>query len=251
MSLIIRYRQIGLGFTRYAHLNCNANGRFTVTSWQTECRNRTIGRLRLFAATTSSSKSALTNPQSNSLHLKWRVLARLVYYIRLPFLVLSVYGIGYQQGIIDYSRDSARMEVKLLDTILAGVGCISYDDRAGVLVAREGEWRNLLDRFRSTQNANGEGYDDEYARVVMLRNVSLVGERIVKVARTHVKSKLTEAVKDATAKFPPEVLDDEVRLYEALENDEEVEGWTNAMRHMEVSSLAHDYYSAYIQALAH
>ena len=88
--------------------------------------------------------------------------------------VLSVYNIGYQQGIIDYSRDPMKMELSLLDTILAGVGCISSDDRDGVLVAREGEWRNILERFRSTHSESE--HDDEYTRVLMLRNISIVGD---------------------------------------------------------------------------
>lgn len=196
-----------------------------------------LPRLHLSASFLSTaSKSAVdTSNAAKTQRLKWRVLARLAYYARIPFLVLSVYGIGYQQGIMDYSRDPTRMEIKLLDTILAGVGCISIEDRNGVLVASEGEWRNLLERFRST-HSNGDGYDDdEYTRVVMLRNVAVVGERIVKVARAHVKQKLTEAVQEATARLPPEVLENEARLYNALEADEEVDGWTKAMRHMEVS----------------
>lgn len=149
--------------------------------------------------------------------------------------VLSVYNIGYQQGIIDYSRDPMKMELSLLDTILAGVGCISSDDRDGVLVAREGEWRNILERFRSTHSESE--HDDEYTRVLMLRNISIVGERIVKVARAHVKQQLAEAVREATSRLPPEVLENEARLYQALEEDEEVEGWTKAMKHMEVCLL--------------
>lgn len=134
---------------------------------------------------------------------------------------------------MDYSRDPTKMELSLLDTILTGVGCISSDDRDGVLVAREGEWMNLLERFRSS-HAAVEAYDDEYTRMIMLRNVAVVGERIVKVARAHVKQQLAEAVREATSRLPPEVLENEARLYQALEEDEVVEGWTKAMRHMEV-----------------
>ncbi len=70
----------------------------------------------------------------------------------------------------------------------------------------------------------------------MLRNVAVVGERIVKVAQSHVKQKLKEAVRDATSRFPPEALENESRLYSALEGVEEVEIWTRASRHMEVRS---------------
>ena len=68
----------------------------------------------------------------------------------------------------------------------------------------------------------------------MLRNVAVVGGRIVKVAQAHVKQKFKEAVRDATSRLPPEVLENEARLYSALKELEEVELWTRASRHMGV-----------------
>jgi len=155
---------------------------------------------------------------------------------------------------MDYSRDPKKMEASLLDTILAGVGCISPEDRAGVLVAYEGEWRTILASFRANHHRRAEedlAYDHEYRRVLMLRNVAVVGERIVKVAQSHVKQKLKEAVRDATSTLPPEVLENEARLYSALEQVEEVELWTRASRHMEVRFetvqmiVCHTFYSFY------
>src|SRR5210317_823575 len=74
-----------------------------------------------------SIKSAADNRRD-----RWRRIARIAYYIRIPALVLSVYGIGYQQGIIDFAREKETMEAKLLQTVLAGVGCTSREDREGV-----------------------------------------------------------------------------------------------------------------------
>lgn len=232
MSLFIRSRIIAFGVHRCVHLTPRTQHLHFATPacrWPS-CKYQFKLPISAFS---SGTKLLVTKPNQNQ-RLKWKFLARLAYYLRLPFLVLSVYGIGYQQGIMDYSRDPRRMEIKLLDTILAGVGCISLEDRNGVMVAREGEWRNILDRFRAHHNSSNDTNDDEYARVVMLRNVAIVGERIVKVARAHVKQKLAEAVQEATSHFPPEVLEHEGRLYEALEGDEEVEGWTKALKHMEV-----------------
>lgn len=55
--------------------------------------------------------------------------------------------VDYQQGIMDYFRDSKKMEASLLDTILAGVRCIYPEDRADVLVVstRENGEQYLLD----------------------------------------------------------------------------------------------------------
>lgn len=169
--------------------------------------------------------------------LKWRIIARVAYYLRIPFLVLSVYGIGYQQGIMDYSREPEITEDRLLDTTLASVGCTSFEEKSKVLIAHEGKWSNSLSKIHSIhqlRRAQDSGnYGDNYRRMVMLQHSSVVGENIVKAARAFVKGKLTEAVKEAKSQLPPEVLDDERRLYQALEMNEEVDLWTKARRHME------------------
>jgi len=130
------------------------------------------------------------------------------------------------------------MEAKLLQTVLAGVGCTSPEDLEMVLIAHEGEdWRIVLSRLREKlqifHSDNVERYKEHHHRMVMLRDVAKVGEKIIKVARSYVKSKLAEVVRDAVHQLPPEVQEDENRLYEALEQIEEVALWTKATRHME------------------
>jgi len=138
---------------------------------------------------------------------------------------------------MDYSREPENMESKLLDTTLASVGCTSPEDKARVLIAYEGEWRNLLSKFRSDHRLhhaqNDVTYDEDHRRMVMMHNSSVVGEKIVKVAQSFVKDKLRDAVKEATSHMPPEVLDNEESLYQVLEHNDEVNLWTKARRHME------------------
>ncbi|KAL7518283.1 hypothetical protein ACHAWX_003126 [Stephanocyclus meneghinianus] len=62
----------------------------------------------------------------------------------------------------------------------------------------------------------------------MLRNVAVVCKRIIKVAQSHVKQKLKEAVGGVMSRLPSEVLENEARLYSALQELEEVELWTRA-----------------------
>jgi hypothetical protein len=57
----------------------------------------------------------------------WRRLATAVKYVRIPFLVLSVFGLGYNQGLLDYARDPEAKERYLLDTALAGVAATSQN----------------------------------------------------------------------------------------------------------------------------
>lgn len=139
---------------------------------------------------------------------------------------------------MDYSRDSEEVEQKLLESTLAGVGCVTREDREKVLIAHEGEWRYLLSKFHAhrslhQQSQNKESYDEEHRRIVMLQNASLVGEKIVKAAQSYVKTKLTEAVREATEHMPPEVLEEKGRMYEFLLEMEDVQTWTKAQKHME------------------
>mmetsp|Transcript_14795 Transcript_14795/g.25260 ORF Transcript_14795/g.25260 Transcript_14795/m.25260 type:complete len:460 (-) Transcript_14795:48-1427(-) len=185
----------------------------------------------------SSTTTAVATNQGFFRRLRWRIIARVAYYFRIPFLVLSVYGIGYQQGIMDYSREPQGTESKLMDTTLASVGCVSPEDREKVLIAREGGWRNLLAKFRSDHplhKVKGDsGYDEEHRRMVMLHNASGVGEKIVKAARSYVKEQLITAVKEGVNRMPPEVVEDENRLYHALQGLEDVNLWSKAQKHVE------------------
>ena len=109
MSLIIvGYMQMRLSLARYANLINKTNSRSATNSLQAVYQDRSIGNLRLLTAafSTSASKTVFANPISNSPHLKWRFLARLVYYLRLPSLVLSVYVLHYESN-----RLSSAMEL--------------------------------------------------------------------------------------------------------------------------------------------
>ena len=103
---------------------------------------------------------------------------------------------------MDFAREKEKMEAKLLQTVLAGVGCTSREDREGVLIAHEGDWRHLLSRFKANfhrhHNANEDNstYEEQYKRMIMLRDVAIVGEKIIKVARMLVKSQQQEAIKE-------------------------------------------------------
>ena len=136
---------------------------------------------------------------------------------------------------MDFSREPEKIQSSLLDTTLASVGCTSPEDKECVLIANEGQSKKLLSKLRSDMRniKDDESRDKLQKRMVMLQNSSIVGEKIVSVARSYVKEKLTEAVKVATSRMPPEVLEDEDMLYQLLERDEDVNLLTRARKHVE------------------
>ena len=199
------------------------------------------GRNIIYASLSTSTATSVVHPSvaAISIQSKWqlrfKLIARVAYYCRIPFLVLSVYGIGYQQGIMDFSREPEKIQSSLLDTTLASVGCITPDDKKCVLIANEGQSTKLLSKLRSDMRniKDDESRNKLQKRMVMLQNSSIVGEKIVSVARSYVKEKLTEAVKVATSRMPPEVLEDEDMLYQLMERDEDVNLLTRARKHVE------------------
>ena len=69
-----------------------------------------------------------------------RYIAKGILYIRIPALILSVYSIGYTNGITDYIRNPRKWQESMTASILTSVGCDldHLDDQ--VQVAVQGEW---------------------------------------------------------------------------------------------------------------
>ena len=52
----------------------------------------------------------------------WRRLATVVKYTRIPFLIASVYALGYQQGILESTRNPDALQRNILQTLVASLG---------------------------------------------------------------------------------------------------------------------------------
>jgi hypothetical protein len=57
----------------------------------------------------------------------WRRLATFVKYTRIPFLIASVYGLGYQQGILECTRNPDALQRSMLQAMLASLGVTEQD----------------------------------------------------------------------------------------------------------------------------
>ena len=151
-------------------------------------------------------KTGTQAPQQGSLvsfkKVNWRRIARTVKYARIPFLVLTVFGLGHNQGIIDYSRDPNAKRVVLLNSILAGVGATS---------------KNQIES------------DDERAR-----KVRRVGHRMTNTAKNYVESKLRASMQKCVNRLTQAGLPiNPENLAMITAKDGDVELWSLAQRHME------------------
>lgn len=189
-----------------------------------------------------------------------KAFARFVRIVRIPAIIFGVYGLGYQQGIIDYSRDPDQKQDELLTTILAGVGCFS---REGLRTSTEGSWENknkatavaasaaaTVVKSRvgdDTDNSTGPSSDADgvnesgangntpttYARERQFRRVGLVGERMTGVARKFVEEELRKVMSDRMKMLPEDIVNDENKLYRTLLKDDEFRLWAHARQRMD------------------
>jgi len=164
----------------------------------------------------SSKSNASKSSHLEYFRLKWKVIAKAVKYLRIPALILSVYGFGYQQGIIDYSRDPKLKEHQLLTSTLADIGA----DHSDIKVANNTEWAKFTT-------------DDP-----KLNQIVRVGSQIIEAARKNVAEELNhaidEALQNATStsdgKRTPMNQADALKL---LSENENVLFWTDAQTRME------------------
>lgn len=157
----------------------------------------------------------------------WRRVALFVKYTRIPLLILSVYQLGYQQGIIDYSRDPSEKEEALLDSILASVGCND---------------RTKLDICHSSDNGGRTSSSPSSSLLLLLpvlqikknkpvtRRVAAVGGKIIAMAQLFIKDELGKAVDQVTKELSPDVTD--AQLYDLIRKDSNVQYWDKASRRL-------------------
>ncbi|GAX27558.1 hypothetical protein FisN_13Hh356 [Fistulifera solaris] len=127
-----------------------------------------------------------TNPRTR---VNWHRWGRVLRYTRIPVLVVSVYGIGYQQGIMDTTRTPLAMQQGLLLTILKSVG-VTHEQHV-----------QILDSSSSSSSSKPATPEQ--------RMVMAVGQQIVQAARVYVQEQLQhalqQAARDPTAEMPSDM----------------------------------------------
>ena len=130
-------------------------------------------------------------------------LATFVRYVRIPALILGVYTLGYQQGLIDCTAQPKALQEKVMAGVLAGQG---VTDMTHVQVVGDREVR----KFSGEKN----------------HQVALVGQKIIQAAKEHVQNKLGASMAKVRAKLPDDM--DENLFEEHYAKDEDCLFWSDA-----------------------
>jgi Peptidase family M48 len=110
----------------------------------------------------------------------WRRFATVVRYIRIPVLIVSVYSLGYQQGVIDCTKQPVALQQSILNSVLVNSGASTLDD---VDIVSEQEVK------KHSSNRHHQ--------------VATVGLKIVTAARDFVEENLNQAIQAVLEQLPP------------------------------------------------
>lgn len=176
--------------------------------------------MRLFRTKIKHSETSQQNLQKKS---RIELLAKILKLVRIPVLIISVYGLGYNQGIMDYARSPEKKKLALLEQIVKGYGC---EDPGSILIAQEGSFRT---------NPSEDAYGDNSSRNVQLAKVSYVGSKIVQSAKSFVNEKLQESLstKNVQPNQNRNLSPDQVEEMIDIMQDPEVLKWTEAKERMD------------------
>jgi Zn-dependent protease with chaperone function len=116
---------------------------------------------------------------------------------------VSVYSLGYQQGVIDCTKEPEQLQERILHSILRSTGAVRLDD---VEIVNE---TDISFFSKSTHH-----------------QVAAVGHRIISTARGYVEQKLEQAMTAVESKLPPDVAP-KVAL-QTMEDDDDVKFWYGA-----------------------
>jgi Zn-dependent protease with chaperone function len=159
---------------------------------------------------------------------RWRQVARYVKVVRLPFLIVTIYGLGYQQGIMDTVRNPLKLQQGLFESICIDMGVQSGEDIEIISERRPPPKLFNKGRFQLLE--------EEKKKDPRVHKVAIIGHQIIKAARYHVKQELQKAVEKAKEKLNDPRLTN-IDLMKKVNEDEDVVFWIKALDRVEGGSV--------------
>lgn len=138
---------------------------------------------------------------------RWRRLAALLRYTRIPLLILGVYQLGYQQGVMECIKRPLSLQDQILTSILSSMGA----RRDQVTVVEEGF---IVPISPSPHH-----------------QVAAIGHRIVSAARDYVEAELQAAMNSVKANLPEDI--DEAAALAYYQAHPDVQYWQEARLRLE------------------
>jgi Zn-dependent protease with chaperone function len=127
-----------------------------------------------------------------------------VRYTRIPIIVVSVYSLGYQQGVVDCTKTPKALQEQILRSVLLSTGVTDLEKDVQIVTEHD-------IRFFSQQRHH---------------QVAAVGHKIIEAARAHVQEEVEAAMAAVKAKLPEDI--DEASALLQYDRDPTVQYWHQA-----------------------
>jgi Zn-dependent protease with chaperone function len=185
---------------------------------------------RSITAEGAQNVTAKTKPIEKTSTWTWSRIAFYVKAVRVPFLVVAIYGLGYRQGIADTVRNPLKLQQGTFETLLLEMG-VSEEDDVEIVSERRIRGFSTLEWFMGqTHTARTKPQDPRTEKI------ATIGSEIIQVARRYVRQQLGDAVEKAKEKYKGSFIKDEV-LARKLNAEPTVEFWVQALERIEGASL--------------
>jgi Zn-dependent protease with chaperone function len=193
--------------------------------------------------------------------IRWKTMARWIRYTRIPIVILSVYSLGYQQGIADHVRNPEETQRALLQQVYASVGVVSSSssDRQVYTIRDHDDNDNDHDNdndddknknynplrkfsFSSTttqtttttttsSSSSNRKTPSQNWSYSSCQRIARIGKKIIQVARIYVQEQMQQiATELRTHVLPPDATEDQV--LSALLEHPEFSTWYKAYVHL-------------------
>jgi Zn-dependent protease with chaperone function len=182
------------------------------------------GGAGLKASTINVEKSATT---------RWRRLGLFFKYTRIPFLIVAIYGLGYQQGVIDTVRNPSKLQQGIFESICLEMG-VTSGDQVDIISERRPppKFTKLGWAYVSDNDEDGRIHDARTHRVTS------IGREIIRAARMYVKDELKTAIQKAKVEILTNKSDlSSEEVTKLVFEDPEVDFWEQSRQRIEGSTI--------------
>jgi hypothetical protein len=175
---------------------------------------------------------AITAPVLKTSTTRWRRIAWYLKATRIPFLVAAIYGLGFQQGVMEAVRNPLKLQQGTFETLCIDMGVQSGEDVE--IISERPPPRRKLTRLGWLSGGDEEESSKQHSP--RAKKVANIGRHIIRAARHHVRQELHEATEKAKAKLVGQDLSS-VELVKKLHEDKEVDFWIQALERIEGYSM--------------
>lgn len=173
---------------------------------------------------------------------RWKkVVFKAIKTLRIPFVAISVYGFGYQQGIIDFVRDPKKKERDMLTSVLSNYGVTNIEEQTTRMKAsavdQSSRARSSNSVFDGILRATRLSHDED-SHHRNLRRVATISNRLRRIALEKSHTKLEEAIQECMANYEASTINNVDATPEQLAKaylleQPEVQAWITAVERLD------------------